>query len=208
VREDLCGDAVRLGRLLVELMPDEPEAAGLLALMLLVDARRPARSAADRLVLLAEQDRSLWDGETLDEGLGLVRESLRRNQPGPYQLQAAIQAVHASAPTAAETQWWQVVALYDQLTTVAGSPVVAPNRAVAVAEVDGPADGLALVDDLPLDRSSLFHSVRADLLRRLDRYDEAAEAYERASVLTENDAERAFLRMRRDALPPFRTAGP
>jgi RNA polymerase sigma-70 factor (ECF subfamily) len=208
VRADLCGEAVRLGRLLVELMPDEPEAAGLLALMLLVDARRPARSASDRLVLLADQDRSLWDAGMLDEGLGLVRESLRRNRPGPYQLQAAIQAVHASAPTAAETQWWQVVALYDQLMAVAGSPVVALNRAVAVAEVDGPAAGLALVDDLPLDRSSLFHSVRADLLRRLDRYDEAAEAYERAAVLTENDAERAFLQMRRDALPPVRTAGP
>lgn len=199
MREDLCADAIRLGRLMVELMPDEPEAAGLLALMLLVDARRPARSDSG-LVLLADQDRTLWDRAMLDEGLALVRESLRRNQPGPYQLQAAIQAVHASAPTASLTQWWQVVALYDQLLAVTPTPVVALNRAVAVAEVDGPAAGLALVDGLPLQHFALFHSVRADFLRRLDRSEEAAAEYERASALTENDAEREFLESRRDAL--------
>jgi RNA polymerase sigma-70 factor (ECF subfamily) len=199
LREDLCADAIRLGRLMVELMPDEPEAAGLLALMLLVDARRPARSGSG-LVLLADQDRSLWDRSKLDEGLDLVRESLRRDQPGPYQLQAAIQAVHASAPSAAATAWWQVVALYDQLLAIAPSPVVSLNRAVAVAEVDGPAAGLALVDGLPLERFALFHAVRADLLRRLDRPEEAAEAYERASALTDNDAERQFLESRRAAL--------
>jgi RNA polymerase sigma-70 factor (ECF subfamily) len=203
VREDLCADAVRLGRLLVELMPDEPEAAGLLALMLLVDARRPARTGPDqpqRVVLLADQDRSLWDHAMIDEGLTLVRESLRRNQPGPYQLQAAIQAVHASAPTVDETQWWQVVALYDQLLAVAPSPVVALNRAVAVAEVDGPAAGLALVDDLPLQRFALLHSVRADLLRRLGRSAEAGAEYAMALSLTQNHAERAFLESRREAV--------
>ncbi len=197
VRDDLCVEAVRLARLLVELMPDEPEAAGLLALMLLVDARRPARSTG---TLLADQDRSLWSRELVDEGLALVRESLRRNQPGPYQLQAAIQAVHASAPSTAETPWWQVVELYDQLLAAAPSPIVALNRAVAVAEVDGPAAGLALVDDLPLERFALFHAVRADLLRRLDRPAEAAVAYETAGSLSDNEAERAFLRTRRDAL--------
>jgi len=200
VREDLCADAIRLGRLLVELMPDEPEVAGLLALMLLVDARRPARSVSDQLVLLADQDRSLWDHVMIDEGLGLVRESLRRNQPGPYQLQAAIQAVHASAPTVEQTQWWQVVALYDQLLAIAPSPVVALNRAVAVAEVDGPAAGLVLVDELPLSSFPVLHAVRADLLRRLGRSAEAAAEYERASSLTRNDAERAFLGARREAV--------
>ena len=199
VRDDLCTEAIRLGRLLVELMPDEPEAAGLLALMLLVDARRAARSPGS-LVLLADQDRSLWDRAMVEEGLGLVREALRRNQPGPYQLQAAIQAVHASAPTAVQTQWWQVVALYDQLLAIAPSPVVALNRAVAVAEVDGPAVGLTLVDELPLQRFALFHAVRADLLRRLSRADEAAAEYAVAAALTENAAERAFLEARREAL--------
>lgn len=195
VRDDLCTEAIRLGRLLVELMPDEPEAAGLLALMLLVDARRPARQG---LVLLADQDRSLWDPAMLDEGLDLVRESLRRDQPGPYQLQAAIQAVHASAASAQDTSWWQVVALYDQLLAVAPSPVVELNRAVAVAEVDGPAAGLALVDGLSMPRFALYHAVRADLLRRLSRRDEAADEYAVASSLTENAAERAFLEARRD----------
>jgi len=197
VRDDLCTEAIRLGRLLVGLMPDEPEAAGLLALMLLVDARRPARSS---LVLLADQDRSLWDRALIDEGLALVRESLRRNQPGPYQLQAAIQAVHTSSTSTHDTPWWQVVALYDQLLTIAPSPVVELNRAVAVAEVDGPAAGLELVDALTLDRFALFHAVRADLLRRLSRPDEAAAAYARAASLTENAAERAFLDSRRDSL--------
>ncbi|WP_028045700.1 RNA polymerase sigma factor [Cellulomonas sp. URHE0023] len=200
VREDLCADAIRLGRLLVELMPDEPEAAGLLALMLLVDARRPARSSHDQLVLLADQDRSLWDNAMIGGGLALVRESLRRNQPGPYQLQAAIQAVHASSPTLDRTPWWQVVALYDQLLSSSPNPVVALNRAVAVAELDGPAAGLALVDDLPLQPFALFHSVRADFLRRLGRRAEAAAEYASALALTQNDAERAFLESRRDAV--------
>ncbi|WP_028049527.1 RNA polymerase sigma factor [Cellulomonas sp. URHD0024] len=197
VRDDLCTDAIRLGRLLVELMPDEPEAAGLLALMLLVDARRAARPT---LVLLADQDRSLWDRAMIDEGLALLRESLRRNQPGPYQLQAAIQAVHTSAESTSDTPWWQVVALYDQLLTIAPSPVVELNRAVAVAEVEGPAAGLRLVDDLPLQSFALFHAVRADFLRRLSRRAEAADAYARAAALTGNAAERTFLDSRRAAV--------
>jgi len=201
VRDDLCAEAVRLGRLLVELMPDEPEAAGLLALMLLVDARRGARTASDGTpVLLRDQDRSLWDQAQTSEGLALVRESLRRNRPGPYQLQAALQAVHGSAPTAADTDWRQVVLLYDQLLAVAPSPVVALNRAVAVAELDGPAAGLALVEELPLDRFHLFHAVRADLLRRLDRPAEAVQAYDAAITRTENAAERRFLLGHRDAV--------
>ena len=201
VRDDLCAEAVRLGRLLVELMPDEPEAAGLLALMLLVDARRGARTASDGTpVLLRDQDHSLWDEAQTSEGLALVRESLRRNRPGPYQLQAALQAVHGSAPTAADTDWRQVVLLYDQLLAVAPSPVVALNRAVAVAELDGPAAGLALVEELPLDRFHLFHAVRADLLRRLDRPAEAVQAYDTAIARTENAAERGFLVGRRDAV--------
>ncbi|MEZ0446297.1 RNA polymerase sigma factor [Cellulomonas sp. ICMP 17802] len=196
-RQDLCAEAIRLGRLLVELMPDEPEALGLLALMLLTDARRDARvSSTGDLVLLRDQDRSRWDVAELDEGRELVRRCLRRDHLGPYQLQAAMQAVHSEP---AGTDWRQIVLLYDQLGSIAPSPVVALNRAVAVAELDGPAAGLALVDGLPLERFYLFHAVRADLLRRLDRSAEAVEAYDAALALTSIDAERSFLTRSRDA---------
>jgi RNA polymerase sigma-70 factor (ECF subfamily) len=198
VREDLCADAIRLGRLLVELMPDEPEALGLLALMLLTDARRDARTDADgTMVLLADQDRARWDRALIAEGQALVRQCLRRNEPGPYQLQAAINAVHSDAPTAADTDWRQIVALYDQHMRLAPSPIVALNRAVAVAEIDGPASALAIVDALALDDYYLFHSVRADLLRRLGRDAEAARAYDAAIAHCENAAERRFLQRRR-----------
>jgi RNA polymerase sigma-70 factor (ECF subfamily) len=204
VREELCAEAIRLARLLVELMPDEPEALGLLALLLLTEARRPARTGPDGgLVPLAEQDRTRWDAGRIAEGQELVRRCLRRNRPGPYQLQAAIAAVHSDAATAERTEWWQVVALYDQLMAVAPSPVVELNRAVAVAEVAGPADALVLLDGL--DRSALGHghllpAVRADLLRRLGRTTEAAAAYDEAIERAQNATERAFLRRRRAAL--------
>jgi RNA polymerase sigma-70 factor (ECF subfamily) len=185
-------------------MPDEPEVAGLLALMLLTESRRPARAGPDgALVLLADQDRSRWDRSLIAEGQEMVRRCLRRGRPGPYQVQAAIAAVHSDAPTAAATDWTQIVQLYDQLMTVAPSPVVALNRAVAVAEVDGPAAALSLVDALALSRQHLFHAVRADLLRRLGRPAEAAEAYDAAVALAGNTAERNFLRRRRDALDRF-----
>jgi RNA polymerase sigma-70 factor (ECF subfamily) len=201
VRRELCAEAIRLGRLLAELLPDEPEVLGLLALLLLVDARRPARTTPDgRLVLLADQDRGRWDRDRIAEGQALVRRCLRRNQPGPYQLQAAINAVHGDARDAAATDWGQIVALYDQLLALAPSPVVALNRAVAVAEVDGPEAALALVDGLELDGYHLFHAIRADLLRRLGRNGEAALAYESAIALAQNAAERAFLEGRRRAL--------
>lgn len=195
VREDLCLEAIRLGRVLAELMPDEPEVLGLLALMLLVDARRAARTTTGgELVLLADQDRALWNRELIAEGQGIVRELLRRNQPGPYQIQAAINAVHADAGAAALTDWWQIVQLYDQLMAVAPTAVIALNRAVAVAEVDGPGAALALVDDLSgLDNYYLLHAVRADLLRRLGRNAEAAHAYDAALSRTENAGERDFL---------------
>jgi RNA polymerase sigma-70 factor (ECF subfamily) len=194
VREDLCAEAIRLGRLLVELMPDEPEVTGLLALMLLTHTRRAARTGPDGgLVLLADQDRGLWDRALIAQGQELVRRCLRRNQPGPYQVQAAIAAVHSDAPTAEDTDWRQIVDLYDLLLALAPSPVVALNRAVAVAEVDGPAAGLALVDALDLPRHHVYHAVRADLLRRLGRDAEAAQAYEAALALVGNAPERAFL---------------
>ncbi|MEV5480238.1 MULTISPECIES: RNA polymerase sigma factor [Streptomyces] len=203
VREDLCREAIRLGRLLAELMPDEPEVLGLLALMLLTESRRATRTGPQGdLVLLADQDRSRWDRALIEEGQALVRRCLRRNQPGPYQIQAAINAVHSDAPTAAATDWAQILQLYDQLLALAPSPVVALHRAVAVAEIEGPQAALAFVDDLALDRYHLFHAVRADLLRRLGRTAEAAEAYERALDRTGNAAERHFLQRRRQALPP------
>jgi RNA polymerase sigma-70 factor (ECF subfamily) len=202
VREDLCEEAIRLGRLLAELMPDEPEVMGLLALMLLVSSRRAARATPDGdLVVLADQDRSRWDRDRIAEGQAIVRRCLRRNRPGPYQVQAAINAVHSDAPAAAATDWWQILELYDQLMEVAGSPVVALNRAVAVAEVEGPEAALALVDGLDLDGYHLFHAIRADLLRRLGRDAEAALAYEAAIARTENTAERAFLERGRRSLP-------
>jgi RNA polymerase sigma-70 factor, ECF subfamily len=200
-REDLAAEAIRLGRLLAELMPDEPEVLGLLALMLLVEARRPARTtAAGELVLLADQDRMAWDRDLIEEGQDLVRKCLRRNQPGPYQIQAAINAVHSDAASAAETDWLQIVALYDQLLAVAPSPVVALNRAVAVAEVEGPASALELVDGLALERYHVFHAVRADLLRRLGRNAQAAAAYQAAIDLAQNAVERRYLQHRRQEL--------
>jgi RNA polymerase sigma-70 factor (ECF subfamily) len=198
IRADLCAEAIRLGRLLAELMPDEPEVMGLLALMLLTDSRRAARTAADgALVLLAEQDRSAWNREQIAEGQAIVRACLRRNQPGPYQIQAAINAVHSDAAAASETDWTQIVRLYDQLLALTPNPVIALNRAVAVGEVDGPGAALTLLDALELDNFYLFHAVRADLLVRLDRKAEAAAAYESAIGLTTNAAERAFLERRR-----------
>ena len=195
VRADLCVEAIRLGRVLAELMPDEPEALGLLALMLLVDARRPARTtSAGELVLLAGQDRALWDRALLAEGQAIVRDLLRRNQPGPYQVQAAINAVHADAGAAALTDWWQIVQLYDQLLAIAPTGVIALNRAAAIAEVRGPKVALALVDDLSgLDNYYLLHAVRADLLRRLGRNAEVTKEYDAALSRTENAAERDFL---------------
>jgi RNA polymerase sigma-70 factor, ECF subfamily len=205
VREDLCAEAIRLGRLLAELMPDEPEVMGLLALMLLVESRRATRTTPDgELVLLADQDRGRWDRGLIAEGQAIVRRCLRRNQPGPYQLQAAINAVHSDAPAAAATDWWQILQLYDQLLILAPSPVVALNRAVAVAEVEGPEAALALVDDLDLGGYHLFHAIRGGLLRRLGRNAEAAQAYQAAIARTENAAERDFLRRSRQALTDAR----
>ena len=199
IREDLCADAIRLGRLLHELMPDEPEVMGLLALTLLIESRRAARTTADgAMVLLAEQDRSSWDRELVAEGQGLVRRCLALNRPGPYQVQAAINAVHADAARAEETDWRQILALYDLHMSIAPSPVVALNRAVALAEVDGPAAALAIVDGLPLADYRFFNATRADLLRRLGRDAEAAAAYDAAIARTENAVERAFLERRRD----------
>jgi RNA polymerase sigma-70 factor, ECF subfamily len=201
VREDLCREAIRLGRLLAELMPDEPEVMGLLALMLLVESRRATRATPDGdLVLLADQDRGRWDRDLIAEGQAIVRQCLRRNQPGPYQVQAAINAVHSDAPAAAATDWRQILQLYDQLLSLAPSPVVALHRAVAVAEVDGPGAALTLVDGLDLGGYHLFHAIRADLLRRLGRNAEAALAYEAAIELTRNAAERDFLQRSRQAL--------
>jgi RNA polymerase sigma-70 factor, ECF subfamily len=200
-RGELCADAIRLGRLLVELMPDEPEALGLLALMLLTESRRAARTTRDgALVRLQDQDRSRWDHELIAEGQDIVRACLRRNRPGLYQLQAAIAAVHSDAPTAADTDWSQIVALYDQLLAVTASPVVALNRAIAVAELDGPDVALALVERLDLGGYYLAHAARAELLERLGRSDEAVAAYDAALALTANGAERSFLESRRDAI--------
>jgi RNA polymerase sigma-70 factor (ECF subfamily) len=199
-RDDLLEEAVRLARLLVGLMPEEPETAGLLALLLLTASRRPARVLDGVLVPLDEQDRSRWSRVHLDEGQDLVRRCLQTSRPGPFRLQAAIAAVHADAPTWAATDWPQVVALYDQLLARTPSPVVALNRAVAVAELDGPSVGLALVDLIELDRSPVFHAVRADLLRRLDRHVEARAAYDAAAQRTANTAEQADLARRRAAL--------
>jgi RNA polymerase sigma-70 factor, ECF subfamily len=201
VRSDLCAEAIRLARLLAGLMPDEPEARGLLALLLLTEARRPARTGPDgSLVLLADQDRGRWDRAMIAEGQDLVRACLRLGRPGPYQLQAAVSAVHSDAPAAALTDWGQILALYDQLMAVAPTPVVALNRCVAVAEVEGPARALELVDQLDLGGYHLFHSTRADLLRRLGRRDDAIAAYDAAIARSANQAERSFLQRRRDGL--------
>ncbi|MGW4294930.1 RNA polymerase sigma factor [Micromonospora chersina] len=219
VRDELCAEAIRLGRLLANecsgswrgarraeperspLMPDEPEVLGLLALMLLTDARRGARTAPDgTLVPLGAQDRDRWDRALIAEGQALVRRCLRRDRPGPYQIQAAISAVHSDATTATDTDWRQILALYDQLLAHAPGPVVALNRAVALAEVAGPAAALAEVDRLDLAGYHVLHAVRADLLRRLDRSAEAVAAYDAAIARTDNAAEREFLRRSRDLL--------
>jgi RNA polymerase sigma-70 factor, ECF subfamily len=199
-RAELAEEAVRLARVIHDLMPDEPEVAGLLALLLLVHARRAARTGPDgRLVLLPDQDRSLWDAALVAEGQELVRRCLRRGAPGPYQLQAAVQAVHSDA-TGPDTDWAQVLALYDQLLVVQPSRVVALNRSVAVAEVHGPQVALDEVEALSLSAYQPFHVVRAELLARLERPEEAAEALSAALGLTRNGVERAHLQRRRDAL--------
>jgi RNA polymerase sigma-70 factor (ECF subfamily) len=201
LREDLSAEAIRLGRLLHVLMPGEPEVMGLLALMLLIESRRPARrDESGEMVLLGDQQRALWNRDLIAQGQALVRACLRRNRPGPYQIQAAINAVHSDAATPENTDWAQIVRLYDQLLALAPGPVVALNRAAAIAEVDGPSAALAAVDGLSLDNYYLHHSVRANLLRRLGRTDEAAAAYDRAIALSENAAERRFLSRQRDGL--------
>ncbi|HZQ56981.1 MAG TPA: DUF6596 domain-containing protein [Acidimicrobiales bacterium] len=201
VRVDLSTEALRLGRVLASLMPDEPEVTGLLALMLLTEARRPARVAADgSMVRLADQDRTHWDRAMIDEGHRLVRACLRRNQPGPFQVQAAIAAVHADAPTAAATDWSQVVALYDQLYALRPNPVVALNRAVAVAELRGPSAGLDALAGTALEDYQPYHAARADLLARAGRRSDALAAYDRAISLTTNPAERDFLARQRGAV--------
>jgi RNA polymerase sigma-70 factor, ECF subfamily len=193
---DLCAEAIRLARILAALMPDEPEVAGLLALLLLTESRRASRTRADgSLVLLGEQDRTRWDRALISEGQAILRGCLRRDQPGAYQLQAAINAVHADAPTLQQTDWPQIVALYDQLLAVAPTPVVALNRAIAIGELQGPAAVLALVEELDLDHYYPFHATRADLLWRLGRHREAAAAYQRAAAMAPTEAERDFLRI-------------
>jgi RNA polymerase sigma-70 factor (ECF subfamily) len=201
IRRELCTEAIRLGRLLATLMPDEPEALGLLSLMLLQDSRRAARlDSAGELVTLAEQDRSRWDAPAIQEACALLDRAVRLRGPGPYQLQAAIAACHAQAPTAADTDWREIAVLYDRLSEIAPAPVVLLNRAVAVAMAAGPAAGLALVDELDetgeLRDYHLLPATRADLLRRLGRDAEAAAAYRRALELVATDAERRFLRRR------------
>ena len=202
VRRELCDEAIRLGKLLAVLMPDEAEALGLLALMLLQDSRRDARIAdAGELVLLEDQDRSLWERAKIDEGLRVLDHALRLRRPGAYQLQAAIAAIHAQAGTADETDWEQIAALYGRLEELTGSPVVSLNRAVAVAMAWGPGAGLDAVDELAgLDAYHLFHATRADLLRRLERAEEAAVAYRRALELVTNPVERRFLERRLQSL--------
>jgi RNA polymerase sigma-70 factor (ECF subfamily) len=206
VRPELCDEAIRLARALAALLPDEPEVAGLLALLLLVDARRPARmDASGGLVLLEDQDRGLWDRARIEEGAALVERALRMGRPGPYQVQAAIAACHSTARSAAETDWAEIAALYGELARLEPTPVVEANRAVAVAMVDGPAAGLAILDGLAGDgrlaRWPPFHVARADLLRRLGRSAEAAAAYDAALALSPPAAERAFIRKQLESLP-------
>jgi RNA polymerase sigma-70 factor (ECF subfamily) len=209
VREDLCAEAERLTRVVLELLADPtladgpdlvPEVDGLLALMLLTDARRPARVRDGVLVTLEDQDRALWDNSKIDEGHAIVRRCLATNRPGPYQLQAAINAVHTDALDVSMTDWSQIVQLYDQLLAVSPTPIVELNRAVAVAELDGPEVALAIVDRLELTTYHAWHATRADLLRRLHRYDAARDAYAAAIELAGNSAERAWLERRRASL--------
>jgi RNA polymerase sigma-70 factor (ECF subfamily) len=204
VRDDRRAEAIRLGRVLAALLPRQSEVLGLLALMLLVESRRAARVTADgEIALLADQDRRRWDRALIQEGQAILRECLRRNQPGPYQLQAAINAVHSDASSAATTDWPQILQLYDHLVQLTPTPVVALNRAVAVAEVQGPHAALTQVDALALDSYYLFHAIRADLLRRLGRTAEAIAACQAAAARTENPAERALLERRIDRLRGF-----
>jgi RNA polymerase sigma-70 factor (ECF subfamily) len=201
VRRELCDEAIRLGRLLTELMPDEAETHGLLALMLLTESRRAARTSAEgSLVILPDQDRSLWSSDLIAEGRDIVRRCIRRGLPGPYQLQAAIAAVHSDAAVAADTDWSQILELYDQLLVFRPTPVIALNRAVAVAEVEGPGPALEIVDGLDLGEYHPFHAARADLLRRLGRIEEAAAAYASAIARANNATERRFLEQRRAEL--------
>jgi RNA polymerase sigma-70 factor (ECF subfamily) len=199
IRRELCAEAIRLARLLAGLMPDEPEALGLLALMLLQDSRRDARvDASGALVLLEDQDRSLWDAGEIEEGMRLIARGFRLGSAGPYLLQAAIAAEHARAETAAVTDWTHIASLYRALAEANPSPVVELNRAVAVAMAEGPERGLELVERVagPLDAYHLLHAARADLLLRLGRRAEAADAYRRARELTDNPVERAFIEHR------------
>jgi RNA polymerase sigma-70 factor, ECF subfamily len=200
VRADLTSEAIRLTRILRDLLPDEPEVTGLLALMVLTEARREARVRNGQLVPLDEQHRAGWDRALIAEGHDLVRQCLAINRPGRYQILAAINAVHTDAPTTADTDWSQVVALYDQLTRLDPSPIVELNRAVAIAELDGPDVALALVDRLPLTGYHAWHATRADLLRRLGRSAEATEAYNAAIAATQNSAERSYLSRKRGEL--------
>jgi RNA polymerase sigma-70 factor, ECF subfamily len=207
VREDLCEEAIRLTRQLRDVagpLGPQPEVDGLLALMLLLDARRPARVAPDRLVMLQDQDRTLWDQAMIDEGHAIVRACLQLNRPGPYQLQAAVNAVHTDALAFELTDWSQVVALYDQLLVVSPSPIVALNRAIAVAELDGPQVALAIIESPgvadALASYQPWHAARADLLRRMGRRDDARDAYQQAIALTDNAAERAWLQDRLSTL--------
>jgi RNA polymerase sigma-70 factor (ECF subfamily) len=198
IRSDLCAEAIRLARLLTELMPDEPEAVGLLALVLLTESRRAARTAVNgSIILLGDQDRSLWDRALIEEGQSLVRACLRRNRPGPFQIQAAVAAVHSDSPTAEATDWAQILQLYDRLTAMAPTPVVALNRAVAVAELDGVPAALAELDGLDLGGYHLFHATRAEMLHRLGQVEAADAAYIDAIDLANNQAERRFLEERR-----------
>jgi RNA polymerase sigma-70 factor, ECF subfamily len=200
LRTALCDEAIRLGRLLATLMPQESEILGLLALMLLIDARRDARLVGGELVLLSEQDRALWHESKIDEGRVLMQICLTRGRPGTYQLQAAINAVHSDAPSAAGTDWQQILEIYDQLMSVAPSAVVALNRAVAVAEVHGVAHALQLVDAIDLPKYHLYHAVRADFLRRIGRTADAASAYRLALDNCDNKKERDFLMRQRQSL--------
>jgi RNA polymerase sigma-70 factor, ECF subfamily len=200
VRAELTAESIRLTRILRQLLPEEPEVAGLLGLMVLIEARRESRVRNGQLVPLGEQDRGGWDRALVAQGHDLVRECLVTNRPGRYQILAAINAVHTDAPNASDTDWSQVVALYDQLTRLDASPIVALNRAVAVAELDGPEVALALVDQLPLTGYHAWHAARADLLRRLGRSAEAKDAYDAAIAATRNSAERAYLSRKRGEL--------
>ena len=200
LRTELCDEAIRLGRLLATLIPQESEILGLLALMLLIDARRHARVAGGDLVLLSEQDRTLWDESKIDEGRALMRICLTRNRPGNYQLLAAINAVHSDAPSAAHTDWRQILELYDQLMSIAPNAIVALNRAVVVAELHGVVRALELVDAIELPKYHLYHAVRADLLRRIGRTADAASAYRLALDNCTNQRERDFLMRRCQSL--------